>query len=342
MSQWLIAIGLVVLGLLFLYYGAEWLVSGSSQLAVALGVRPFIVGVTVVAFGTSSPELLVAAVASAQDKPQLVLGNILGSNMANIGLILGVSAVIAPLRISLSIFRAELPMVIASVALFYVLALNGLIGRFEGIGLLVVLAAFTIYYWFKARRETAVEDFLGTSLADQKIPEKPPARKTVEDRAPSETHIPKAAMLVFAGILVLLGGAEALVRGSVHIARSLGVSEAIIGFSLVALGTSLPEMATSLVAAARKETDLCIGNVVGSNIMNVLLIGGVGSIIVPMPVAARQLSYDFPAVVILSALLLPFMRTGYVLSRLEGVALLAAYGVYLYLLFHGYLGPVCD
>lgn len=340
MSHWLFAIGLVVLGLLFLYYGAEWLVSGSSQLAVALGVRPFVVGVTVVAFGTSSPELLVAVVASAQDKPQLVLGNILGSNMANIGLILGLSALIAPLRVSLSIFRAELPMVIASAGLFYLLALNGSIGRLEGAALMVTLAGFTFYYWRRARRESAVEDFLSTTAADKTIPGKPAARKTVENQAPSEPHIPKAVALVVVGILILLGGAEALVRGSVQIARTLGVCDAIIGFTLVAVGTSLPEMATSLVAAARSETDLCIGNIVGSNIMNILAIGGVAAVMVPIPVASRQLSYDFPAVVILSALLLPFLRTGYVLSRFEGLALLTAYGVYLYLLFYGYLGPV--
>lgn len=338
-SSWASALILVVLGLVFLYFGAEWLVMGASNLATALGVKPFVIGVTVVAFGTSSPELLVGVIASAQQRSNLVMGNILGSNLANIGLILGMSAMITPLRVSLSIFRAELPMLILSAVGFYLLAINGCIGRLEGLLLLSVMAFFIFFYWRKARRDARMENLVEMGAQGKTFDQKSPAVLKIAAE-PGSMRLSRSILLLVLGIAILVGGAEALVRGSVSIARKLQLGESIIGFTLVAVGTSLPELATSLVAAYRKQSELCIGNVVGSNVMNILIIGGTSSLIHEISVSTRQLAYDFPAMIVLSAVLLPLMKTGNLLSRWEGLLLVAAYLTYIYLLFSGILGSV--
>jgi cation:H+ antiporter len=342
MSSTIFDAGLVAVGLLFLFFGADWLVDGASKLAISLGIRPLVVGATVVALGTSSPEILVGVVASFKGSSSLVLGNILGSNLANIGLILGLSALILPLRINLSVFRIELPVMLGTVVIFYLLAFNGVLGRLEGIALLSGLSAFSWYYLHQAQKEHRLEVLVDSTKSEKaffKIHSAPFKKSTAIDPPPQKKTLWSSIGFVVFGSLVLVAGAEALVRGAVGVARAAGISKALIGLSLVALGTSLPELATSLVAALRKKTDLCVGNVLGSNIMNVLAVGGAAACISPVAVSNHQLAYDFPAVVIISALLLPLMKTGNLLSRGEGMLLLAAYGAYMYFSFGGTFGP---
>ncbi len=332
----LIASALLAVGLVLLYYGADWLVDGASALAQSFGVRPFVIGLTVVAFGTSSPELVVSVVASVQGKSPLVLGNILGSNLSNVGLILGLSAIIVPLAITVSTLKAEVPALILVSLGFYGLAADGVIGRGDGAILLGVLAAGGYWYWRRARLERDVVHLAEEAARMQGgLTEQAPATDEKGGRTTAWS-----LFWVALGVVALVAGAEALVRGAVSLARRAGVGEEIIGFTLVALGTSLPELATSVVAAVRRETDMCVGNIVGSNIMNILAIGGVAATIRPVPVTSRQLMFDFPAVVGLSAILLPLMRTGWRLSRLEGLFLVLFYFAYMALLFTGHLGSI--
>ncbi len=327
MSQQAVALGLALLGLLLLYYGADWLVEGASALARAFGVSSFVIGMTVVAFGTSAPELLVSVVASIRGSSGLVLGNILGSNLSNIGLILGLSALVVPLATTDSMLRKEAPVLLGSILVFYAMAANRVVGRWEGILLLGATGVLAWLYWGKAKGERA-SGLFGIPV------------EVAEGEAVEPPSVGMSVFWVVAGIVSLVAGAEALVRGAVRLARMVGVSEEIIGFTLVALGTSLPELATSLTAAVRKQTDMCVGNVMGSNIMNVLLIGGVAATIRPLPATSRQLVYDFPAVAAISMLLVPFMWTGRKVSRIEGLGLLAFYVGYLALMFSGRAGSL--
>lgn len=302
---------LLLLGVALLYLGGEWLVKHAGRLAKNLGLSPLVIGLTVVAFGTSSPELAATLVSAFRGVPDIAIGNIIGSNIANIGLILGLTALLYPLQTERSFLRREIPvMLLVSAALFVVVA-GGTIGRIEG---LVLLAGLLSYLAYLLRNDEVPLDELSQA----------------EAAGPTWRAVVGAA----AGIVLLVVGAQALVSGAVEIARALGVSERVIGLTMVALGTSLPELASAVVAALRRQSDLILGNIIGSNIFNILAILGTTALVHPIPVAVAAIRLDLWVMFGLSALVLPLMLPRYRLGRRGGallLALYAAYVIYLYL-----------
>ena len=308
-----------MLGLLLLYLGAEWLVRGSSRMARFFGIKPIIIGITVVAFGTSSPEACVSLIAVIKDTRSIALGNIIGSNIANIGLILGLSALISPIKIELSLLRRELPIMIIASLLLYFMALDGKLTFFDGIILLLGLLAFLGFCCFSVLSKSSSDEGLVKDL----IPLK-------ENNGVIWKHITFSLL----GLFFLVGGSHFIVESSVFIARSFGISELVIGLSMVAIGTSLPELATSLVASYRKENEICIGNAVGSNIFNILFVIGTMSIITTLSIDEGVLEFQFPIMLLFSLGIFPLMRTGFILGRKEGMILFLGYLIFLALLFH--------
>jgi cation:H+ antiporter len=297
-------------GLCGLYFGAEWLVGGSARLAAAFGVSSFIVGLTLVSFGTSAPELLVSGLASYRGSGGLAVGNVLGSNIANIALILGVVALIFPIAVGRELIVRDLPIMIGVVALVPIFGLSGTISRLEGVLLLVFFAAYAGYLGLAARRESASVLAL---LREQGHPR-------VERR-----EILQDAGIATAGLVVLALGAHLLVGSAIDIARVIGVSEVVIGLTLVAFGTSLPELAASISAARRGDAQIVIGNIVGSNIFNLSLILGAAALIRPLPVTPSTVWVDAPIVLGLSVAMLPVVYSGRRIDRWEGGVLLATY-----------------
>ena len=310
-----IAILWVVVSLIILYFGADWLVKGSSSLATRFGVTPLVVGLTVVALGTSMPELIVSVQAALSGSPEISVGNVVGSNIFNIGVILGISALIYPLSVQRQLLRLDMPVLITAVGLFTVLFLDGRLGRWEGLLFFTGMIAYTVYMVWHARRG----NLAGTS-----------------DAPVSTIHVYKHwwsdAIFIVLGLLALILGSKILVKYAVEIARMLQLSEAVIGLTIVAAGTSMPELATSAVAAIKKNTDIAIGNIVGSCIYNILLIMGTSALI--KPIQAPAINYvDNLVMLAFTLALLPLMRSGRRLNRWEGGLLLAGYVVYmLYLL----------
>jgi cation:H+ antiporter len=307
---------LIALGVVLLYGGGELLIRGASRLAFSLGLSPLVIGLTVVAFGTSSPELAATLVASFEGSPEIALGNILGSNIANVGLILGVSAVVGPLVARGKMVRRELPFMIGvGILLLALVAWNGHLGLVDG---LIFLSLFALYLYVLLRYD-----------------EVPAVEEELIGQSRSGGSKARNAAMIGIGIVLLVIGAESLVRGGVAMARELGVSERVIGLSMVAVGTSLPELASSLVALARREADILLGNVIGSNIFNVLLVLAITVLVQPMAVDFTVFGPDLWLSVLFSVLVLPLLLFGtrYRLARLEGIVLLVAYGVYVYQLF---------
>jgi cation:H+ antiporter len=302
-----------------LLLGAEGLVRGSIRLAHRLGVSSLIVGLTVVALGTSFPELFVSVIAAARGEPGVALGNVVGSNIFNIAVILALAALIRPVQIELRLLRLEIPFVLLITLLTTALALDGAIGRVDG-GLL--LAGFAAYM-FSLRRTVRLE---GARKAT--------ARPGTAAAAAGGT-LWAPVLMAAVGLVVLLYGAHWLVDSATRIALNLGVSERVIGLTLVSGGTSLPELAATLVATARRESDLAVGNLLGSNIFNMLGILGASALTRPLGPSGPFLRLDLPAAILVALLLLPLARTGWRLSRWEGGLLFALYGVYLWLVFAG-------
>ena len=292
------------LGLLALFAGGEFLVRGASSIARAYRLSPMVIGLTIVGFGTSAPEMLVSVQAAAEGQPAIAIGNVLGSNIANILLILGISALIAPLLIPVARLWRDLGFMLAATATIWVMLLDGGVSRIEGVLLLGGLAVFL-----------AVAFLTGKAEPEDKVSPLPP--------------LWRSALLTVAGLVVLVIGARLLVDSATEIARSYGISEAVIGLTIVAIGTSLPELATSVIAALRKQTEIAVGNIVGSNIFNIFGILGTTAVIAPIPVEARFTAIDMPwvAASALGLTVLAAMLGG--LPRLAGLVLLAAYGGYL-------------
>lgn len=320
---------LIVLGLVLLALGGELLVRGSARLAATAGISPLVVGLTVVAFGTSSPELAVSLRAAASGRTTLALGNLVGSNIFNILLILGLSALVAPLVVSRQLVRWDVPVMIASSLIVPVIGLDGRIGRLEGMLLLGGLVGYTVWS-LRARTGS------GRSNADA---------HPAQSRGWRE-HWATQLSIVIAGLAVLLLGARYMVTGSTALARWAGLSELLIGLTVVAAGTSLPEVAASLIASLRGDRDIAVGNVIGSNIFNVLCVLGGTAVIarggVEVPPSAMH--FDIPVMVAVSVACLPMLVTGFVVSRREGSLLVAfyiAYTAYLALDASGHdaLGP---
>ncbi len=302
-------------GFILLVWGADRLVAGASATARNLGVSPLIIGLTIVAFGTSAPELIVSGVAAFQGKPGLAVGNAIGSNIANIGLILGITALIYPLRVESTTLKREYPQLMLVMVASFVMAANLEFSRIEGwvlLGGLVVLIAWMVW------------------LGMQKEPEDPLARE-FEAEIPKDMPTRVAVSWLLVGLLVLPLSSHFLVLGALSIARMMEVSETIIGLTIVALGTSLPELAAALTSALRKEDDLAIGNVIGSNMFNILGVLGVAATIQPVTVEPSILKQDIP-VMFLFTVLLFFMAYGIRgpgrISRASGALLLLMFLVY--------------
>jgi cation:H+ antiporter len=312
-------------GLVLLVLGGELLVRGASKLAVSLGLSPLVVGLTVVAFGTSAPELAVSVQAVLAGQTDIAMGNVVGSNILNVLLILGVSALIVPLVVAGKMIRKGVPVMVGTSLLLIVLALDGNISQLEGGVLVMLLIGYTIMLIRQSRRETAA---LREQYAREIHIEHPEHKKVWDD------YLLAQIGLIVAGLVLLLLGARWLVDGAIAIATALGVSELIIGLTIVAIGTSLPEAAASIAAAVKGQRDIAVGNVVGSNILNVLCVVGFAAVSSPIGLAVGRSLLEFDMLVMLAVAIacLPIFFTGNVISRWEGGVFLgyyAAYTVYL-------------
>jgi len=303
----LINSGLIFVGLFFLYYGGELLVTGSLRLAQSFKISPFIIGATVIGFGTSTPELAVSLMASLQDSGDLALGNVIGSNITNIGLVLGLTALIVPLTIEKQRFIDESPPLIITSLIIVVFAWNNYLGRTEGF---IMICLLVIYLWraFQTKEKTDLdlsEDHLFSEYGGSSF----------------------QTLLVILGIIMLILGANWIVEGATGIARKLGVSEWFIGVSIVALGTSLPELISSLIAAKKGHGEMAIGNVFGSNIFNILMVIGTTSLVQPLSIG-EEIYTDLIYTTALTCLLLLLIGMGNVISKRDGIILIVCYGAY--------------
>ena len=301
----------ILAGFLLLTGGAEMMVSGASQLARGLGVRPLVVGLTVVALGTSAPEFAVSLAASFSGEGSLAIGNVIGSNIGNIGIALGFAALIRPLVVHIRLVRFEVPILVGVSALVYLFCLNGEIPRWFGCILLAGFAVYIglLYRWSLQERPDVVAEY---------------ARDGRRLRHPLVN-----SGLTAAGLASLAGGGKLLVVGASGVARAMGISELVIGLTIVAVGTSLPEVITSLVAVLRNQGDIAIGNVVGSNLFNLLGVLGAAAAARPIAIDPDLLVRDLPVMGLLTLLLFPFLRSGYVLRRWEGMLFVLIYLFYI-------------
>jgi len=313
MTEWLQLLS----GGLFLYFGAQWFVGGASALALALRVPQILVGLTVVAYGTSAPELIVGIQAARAGHGQVAIGNVIGSNIANIGLILGIAALVRPARVDGALRRRELPVLVASAALVPLLLLNGVVSGWEGGALLLVAFGYTGWMAYAARtasvRATARGDATTASEAADAA------------GAPKPAGSLKAVLTAAVGLVVLLVGGTLFVDGAVSVARTFGLSERLVGLTIVAVGTSLPELVTSVIAARRGHSDLAVGNVVGSNIFNVLLCLGAAAVAGPVSAPLHTLGVDLAAFVLMTGMAAMFIRSERTISRGEGAVAVSLY-----------------
>jgi cation:H+ antiporter len=314
---------LFILGLLLLIAGAELLVRGASGLAVAAGVTPLIIGLTVVAFGTSSPELAVSIMSAISGYADIALGNVIGSNIFNVLFILGLSALIVPLVVSRQLVRLDVPLMIALSVLLLLLSLDGKISQIDGLFLSAGLVGYMSLLFYQNKRHNS------QAAGNHK--------ETILKNPTSKLRSCAANVFCIAGGLILLVvGSRWLIDGAVAFASRLGVSELVIGITIVAAGTSLPEAATSVVAGIRGERDIAVGNIVGSNIFNILFVLGLSSLFSPygINVAPAALRFDLPVMIAVAVACLPVFFTGYIIARWEGLLFLgyyAAYTIYLFL-----------
>ena len=321
----------LIAGLLLLIAGGNYLVKGGVAVAKRFKVPTLIIGMTIVAFGTSSPEFIVSLQSALQGHPEISIGNVVGSNIANIGLILGVTALILPMSVNRTSVKIDVPFLILCSLLFFTLAQDNLISRGEGLIFITLLILFTLLSIYKGKKENAVEE---------------PANE--ETKKEKELNMTSALIMIVASCAALTFGANLLIDSAVSIAKSFGVSERIISVTLVAFGTSVPELATSIMAAVRKENDIAIGNVVGSNIFNILFVIGASALITPIEnFDFAAFSFDFYWMIIFAAILaltvIPFERimkkmkdekVYSILTRFEGFCMIAAYIVYVFLLLN--------
>lgn len=318
---------LLIAGVVLLYLGGELLVANASRLARAFGLSSLVIGLTVVAFATSAPELFATLMAAYQGSPELGLGNVLGSNIANLGLILGFAAIVRPLLGKARFLRREIPLLVAVAILPFFVLSGDVIGRLEG-GILFAGLVIYIVFLLRSKESPELEAEITAELADA-VHMDPEAG----DGAERAWWI--SALGVVAGLALLVLGADWLVDGGVTIARALGVSERVIGLTLVAFGTSLPELASSVAAARRKEGDIVLGNVVGSNIFNVLCVLGLTSLLHPIAVDRTGVLLDLWVGLAFSVAMIPLLLVGrsLYLGRWEGALLVTGYLVYIGVLF---------
>ncbi len=314
---------LFLVGLVLLIVGAEALVRGASRLAAVVGISPLVIGLTIVAFGTSAPELAVSVASSLAGQADLAIGNVVGSNIFNILLILGLSALVAPLIVSQQLVRFDVPLMIGVSVLVFLFALDGSIGRLEGVVLFAGVVTYTAFLIIQSRRES-----------NKAVQQEYEQEYRAGPGGPAQTLLNLA--LIVAGLGMLVVGSRWLVDGAIAVARALGVDEVVIGLTIVAGGTSLPEVATSVMASIRGERDIAVGNAVGSNIFNLLSVLGLTAIVPPegVAVASSVLAFDMPVMLVVAIACLPVFFTGYKIARWEGLVFLAYYVAYtLYLIF---------
>ena len=306
-----------LVGFVLLYFGAEWLVKGSSSLARSLGITPIVIGLTVVAFGTSAPELVVSLVSSIKGKSMIAVGNVVGSNICNIALVLGLSAVLNPIKSDPTVVRRDIPIMLAISLYLLLLTFNSTLGRIEGATLFIGIILYTIMNYSLAKKETAGAAEIKSELEDIGF---------VASRS-------KQIVMIAAGIAGVVGGAQAVVDSAVFIMTELGVDEKFIGLTIVAFGTSLPELATSVVAAMRGEMDISIGNLVGSNVFNIMSVLGVAALVRPIPIPGgfieSGLWIDYLVMMFTSFLPWLMMRKDFTVKRSDGIILLLCYVGYL-------------
>ena len=332
--------GRILLGLVLLVAGGELLVRGASGLATRIGMSSLVVGLTVVAFATSAPELAVTLGAVMGGEPGLAVGNVVGSNIANVLMILGSSAIILPLLVKVQLVRIDIPFMAALSILFLLLAIDGGFSRVDGLILMVLLVLYIAVAIILSRRDGHVDDLRGpgASIATASAGRVGQTARTTGDTMTEAVEdveargsIGRDVVLVLIGVALLVVGANILVRGATGIATAFGVSDLIVGLTVVAIGTSLPELATSIVAVRRGQRDLAVGNVVGSNIFNIGAVAGLAAMISPtgLPVPESALALDIPLMIAASAVLLPLAFTGSVIARWEGGLLVTLYVSYL-------------
>ena len=317
MTEWIQLAG----GALLLYFGAEWFVAGASALALALRIPQLLVGLTVVAYGTSAPEIIVGVQAAGAGHGGVALGNVIGSNIANLGLILGAAALIRPARVSAALRRRELPVLAASTLLVPLFLLDGVVSRGEA-GVLLLLAFVYTGWMIQAARGRS-------EVAEARAHAATAVAAADAAGAPKSFGLARAGLIAGLGLLVLLVGGQQFVTGAVSVARALGMSDRLVGLTIVAVGTSLPELVTSVIAARRGHTDLAVGNVVGSNIFNALLCLGAAALAGTVATPLRSLGVELGALGVMTTLAIVFLRTERTISRLEGGLLLAGFALFM-------------
>ncbi|MBW1846052.1 MAG: calcium/sodium antiporter [Deltaproteobacteria bacterium] len=313
---------LCLIGFVFLYYGAEWLVKGSSSLARSLGITPIVIGLTVVAFGTSAPELVVSLVSSIKGKSMIAVGNVVGSNICNIALVLGLAAIFQPITSHRSVVKRDIPIMLGISVYLFFLSLNSTLGRIEGATLFIGIILYTYFNYSTAMKESR-------EGKNEEIQE-------IQSELEEIGYIPsrqKQIVFVVIGIIGVVVGAEVVVESAVKIMTIIGVDEKFIGLTIVAFGTSLPELATSVVAAIRKEMDISIGNLVGSNVFNIMSVLGAASLVRPIPIPGgfveSGLWIDYLVMMTTSFLPWLMMRRTLTVTRKDGFILLFCYLGYL-------------
>ena len=294
-----------------LFYGADWIVKGGSQLAKYFGLSTIVIGLTVVAFGTSLPELVVSLAAALEGSPTIAIGNVVGSNIANVGLVLGLSSLVFPITIKFTQVKIDLGIYMVVCLLFTYFCMDGEIIRMEG---LILFACIIAYTWFAITHPAKNRD-PGIGQINPNVP------------------LSKLLLLILFGILLLSIGANIFITGAIDIARYFGVSEIVIGMTIVALGTSLPELATSVIAAFRKESAISIGNIIGSNLFNLLSVIGLVSVISPLESPVEILHFEIPYMVVYGLVLIPIGHMPQPIHRGTALLLLLGYGVFIYQMF---------
>jgi cation:H+ antiporter len=302
---------LLVVGLVLLTFGADVLVKGASSLAGSLGISPLVIGLTVVAFGTSAPEMSVSVSSAFKGSAEIAVGNVVGSNIFNVLFILGASAMVASLMVQKQLVRFDIPIMIYGSLLVLLMSIDGQISRFDGLLLFLGIVVYTVFLIKEARREGVL------------------VLESGDDIAPPQP-LWKNIILIVVGLVMLVVGSQWLVDGAVEIAKYFGLSELVIGLTIVAAGTSLPELATSVMASLKGERDIAIGNIVGSNIFNIGAVLGLSGMIAPdgLPVAQSSLVVDIPVMILVAFACLPVFLANYTVTRSDGVAFLVCYVVY--------------
>jgi cation:H+ antiporter len=303
----------IIAGIVGLYVGAEVLVRGSSSLAIGFGISPLVVGLTIVAFATSSPELVVSIKAAIEGNPGIVVGNVVGSNICNIALILGVAALISPMQVRTQVIKREIPLMIIITVIFLLVLIDGSISRWEGAMFVIGIIAYILLSYLYVKKDK--DDVEIVKEFEEGIRIKP-------------YKIWQSVLLIVVGLGLLIIGSNLFVDGAIEAAVKFGVSQAVIGLTIVALGTSLPELVTSIVASFKNENDIAIGNAVGSNIFNILSILGISSLINPISNSGITI-IDLSIMMFFTVIILPLCKSGFKIRRWEGAILFGGYIVYM-------------